>query len=100
MSTTYCHIEEFGTNRYNLLPIMAYCFNHSVIWAPNMQNLGIAYKNGKSFFSPNHVLELIDSGNIKIIAREPWFYKEERLTPYKFQSPGWLNGIDSAYFSV
>lgn len=92
----YCHIEEFGEDRYNLLPIMAYCFNHSVIWAPNMLKLGTAYKNGKSFFSPGDVLELIDGGYIQVIARERWYYKEERFKPNAFQSPDWLDGVDNA----
>lgn len=95
MDTTYCHIEEFGDDRYNLLPIMAYCFNHSVIWAPNMKELDAAYKAGKSFFSAGDILELIENRNIQVIAREPWYDKAKRLEPYRFQSPGWLEGIDN-----
>lgn len=93
---SYCHIEEFGEDRYNLLPIMAYCFNHSVIWAPNMSKLESAYKNGKSFFSSRDVLELIEKRHIQVIARENWYYKEERFKPNAFQSPDWLDGVDNA----
>lgn len=95
MNITYCHIEEFGNDRYNLLPIMAYCFNHCVIWAPNMEKLDIAHKEERSFFLSRDVLELIENGNIQVIAREPWYYKEERLKPKRFQSHGWLEGIDN-----
>lgn len=91
----FYHIEEFGEDRYNLLPIMAYCFNHSVIWAPNMSKLESAYKNGKSFFSSHDVLELIERRHIQVIAREKWFYKEERFKPNAFQSPDWLDGVDN-----
>lgn len=91
----FYHIEEFGEDRYNLLPIMAYCFNHSVIWAPNMLKLESAYKNGKSFFSPHDVLELIEGRHIQVIARERWYYKEERFKPNAFQSPDWLDGVDN-----
>ncbi len=95
MDTTYCHIEEFGDDRYNLLPIMTYCFNHSVIWAPNMEKLDAAHKAGRSFFSAWDILELIENRNIQVIAREPWYDKVERLVPNRFQSPGWLEGIDN-----
>lgn len=91
----FYHIEEFGEDRYNLLPIMAYCFNHSIIWAPNMLKLESAYKNGKSFFSSHDVLELIESRRVQVIAREKWFYKEERFKPNAFQSPDWLDGVDN-----
>lgn len=95
MDTTYCHIEEFGDDRYNLLPIMAYCFNHSVIWAPNMEKLDAAYKAGRSFFSAGDILELIENRNIQVIARAPWYDKVERLEPNRFQAPGWLEGVDN-----
>ena len=87
---TYCHIEEFGENRYNLLPIMAYCFRHSIIWAPNMSKLDRAYRLGKSFFSPEDVLELIEQCHIQVIARENGMIKLSVCgqTPFNLQT-GW-----------
>lgn len=74
---------------------MAYCFRHSIIGAPNMSKLDRAYRLGKSFFSPEDVLELIEQCHIQVIAREKWYDKIERLRPNAFQSSDWLDGIDS-----
>ncbi len=71
---------------------MAYCFDHSVIWSPNMSKIKQAYESGKSFFPPEYILELVARRRIQIMARERWYYKEERQ---KFQSSDWLDSIDS-----
>lgn len=92
---TFYHIEEFGDDRYNLLPIIAYCFGHSVVWAPNMEAIEDAYKRGKSLFSAHDVLRLIESGHIQVMARKEWYHYDGRMTPGRFRSKGWHDEIDS-----
>lgn len=91
---SYCHIEEFGSDRYNLLPIMVYCFEKAVIWGPNGSAMKQSHIDGKSYFSPFELLDLIDAGYLQVMGREEWFHKEER-TPDKWSVSSWLEGFDS-----
>ena len=91
---SYCHIEEFGVNRYEFLPVMAYCFEKTAIWGPDFCAMKQSHDRGKSFFSPSNFLELVDKGHIQVMGREDWFCRKERSSG-KFAVSSWLEGFDN-----
>ncbi len=88
MLTGFCHISEYGSQGYRRLRPMVAVSRNLTLWAPSTALLNSTNVPRKQF------LTLVESGNIRIIARENWLLSRSSRDQHPWEKAAWVPSVD------
>lgn len=100
--STFCHISDYGTQGFNLLPQMIEISYPLVLWAPPGSQVNECYRAGTCLLPPAKLIEYVEKGFIHIVGREKWLLDESYRRHYADAHPfaTWHDNFDGALKSI
>jgi hypothetical protein len=90
----FCHINEFGTVGFSLLPT-ALLFNRTVsLWSPSPWLIEDARKKGESVLAVHDILRLIEQHEIVVMGRTEFLTDKRSRVGHPWAGAAWYPKFD------
>ncbi|MFZ6011758.1 MAG: hypothetical protein ACOYXT_15555 [Bacteroidota bacterium] len=90
----FCHISDFEEHGYQLVPSMLMMSEKLVLWGPAPDEIKLYNATHNTLLTPKDFLELIESNQISIIAREEWLTSKTYRNNHPWPQAKWDDTFD------
>lgn len=100
--STFCHVGDYGTQGFSLIPQMIETSYPLVLWAPPGARVNEYYRTGITSISPEKLIKYVERGFVHIVGRERWLLDEQYRQHYSDSQPfaTWCDNFDGALKSI
>jgi hypothetical protein len=97
---TFFHFNEYGEDGPSLLAPLAIFSNQPVLWSPSGKLLQKSYDSGLTGISPDGLIQLVESGFVRIAARADWLVNGDSRRRSSWELSEYSNEFDGKILRI